>query len=61
MNLKPFVMESELFKETCLPLNWPLLVWNLKYILLGLMSFFRTIEISVSDVERSFAKSIPGL
>ena len=25
------------------------------------MSFFRTIEISVSDVERSFANSIPGL
>ena len=56
MNLKPFVMESEVFKETYLPLNWPLLVWNLKYIL-----FFRTIEISVSDVERSFANSIPGL
>ena len=61
MNLKPFFMESEVFKETCLPLNWPLLVWNLKYILLGLASFFRTIEISVSDVERSFANSIPGL
>ena len=61
MNVKPFVMESEVFKETCLPFNWPLLVWNLKYILLGLMSFFRAIEISVSDVERSFANSIPGL